>query len=162
VMKDYTLSSKGDQPTLMTRMHMYRYDYRGAAQYVKNHFQPGDRIVPGIPHVFAYYAGMPGDYVLDTLLGTKTGYNHLLAEPRFVDKFAGLPVVRNLTELREVVSPAHRTWVVFAPYANLEKLSSPSVLDYLGQNGKIEFESYRAKVMLVQRAKQPKTVARTP
>jgi hypothetical protein len=162
VMKEYTLSSKGDEPTLMTRMNMYRYDYRGVAQYVKNHFQPGDRIVPGIPHVFAYYAGMPGDYVLDTLLGTKTGYNHLLSQPRFVDKFAGLPVARNLTEVREIVSPAHRTWVVFAPYANLEKLSSPSVLDYLEQNGKIEFETYRAKVMLLERAKQPKTVARTP
>jgi len=162
LMKDYALSSKGDQPTLMTRMNTYRYDYRGAAQYVKNHFRPGDRIIPGIPHVFAWYAGMPGDYSMDTLLGTKTGYNQLLAEPRFIDKFAGLPVVRNVTELREVISPAHRTWVVFAPYANFEKLESPSVLDYLHQTGKIEFESYRAKVMLVERATQPKSIAKTP
>ncbi len=162
LMKEYALSSKGNQPTLMTRMNTYRYDYRGAAQYVKNHFRPGDRIIPGIPHVFAWYAGMPGDYSMDTLLGTKTGYNQLLAEPRFIDKFAGLPVVRNITELREVVSPAHRTWVVFAPYANFEKLESPSVLDYLDQTGKIEFESYRAKVMLVERATQPKSIAKTP
>ena len=162
VMKEYTLSSKGDQPTLMTRMNTYRYDYRGAGEYVKNHFRPGDRIIPGIPHVFAWYAGMPGDYSMDTLLGTKTGYNQLLPEPRFIDKFAGLPVIRNITELREIISPAHRTWVVFAPYANVEKLESPSVLDYLHQTGKIEFESYRAKVMLVERATQPKTVAETP
>ena len=146
----------------MTRMNTYRYDYRGAADYVKNHFRPGDRIIPGIPHVFAWYAGMPGDYSMDTLLGTKTGYNQLLREPRFVDKFAGLPVVRNITELREVVSPAHRTWVVFAPYANFEKLSSPSVLEYLHQNGKIEFESYRAKVMLVERETQQQGVAKRP
>jgi hypothetical protein len=162
LMNEYTLSSRGNQPTLMTRMNTYRYDYRGAAEYVKNHFRPGDRIIPGIPHVFAWYAGLPGDYSMDTLLGTKTGYNQHLAEPRFIDKFAGLPVVRNITELREVVSPAHRTWVVFAPYANFEKLESPSVLDYLHQTGKIEFESYRAKVMLVERANEPKTVARTP
>jgi hypothetical protein len=162
VMKDYALSSRGDQPTLMTRMNTYRYDYRGVAEYVKDHFRPGDRIIPGIPHVFAWYAGMAGDYSMDTLLGTKTGYSHLLAEPRFIDKFAGLPVVRNITELREVISPAHRTWVVFAPYANFEKLESPSVLDYLHQTGKIEFESYRAKVMLVERATQSKTVAKTP
>jgi len=129
---------------------------------LENHFRPGDRIVPGIPHVFAWYAGRPGDYSLDTLLGTKTGYNYTLAQPRFIDKFAGLPVVRNITELREVVSPAHRTWVVFAPYANLEKLSSPSVLDYLHRNGKIEFETYRAKVMLVERANEPNSIAKTP
>ena len=163
VMKEYTLSSKGDQPTLMTRMNTYRYDYRGAAEYVKKHFKPGDRIIPGIPHVFAWYSGMSGDYTLDTLLGAKTGYNHLLSEPRFVDKFAGLPVVRNITEFREVVAPAHRTWVVFAPYASFEKLSSPSVLDYLGQMGKVEFESYRAKVMLIERATpQAKSVANAP
>jgi len=162
VMREYTLSSKGDQPTLMTRMNTYRYDYRGAAEYVKNHYQPGDRIIPGIPHVFAWYAGMPGDYSLDTLLGTKTGYNQLLSEPRFVDKFAGLPVVRNITEFREVVAPARRTWVIFAPYANFQKLSSPSVLDYLDQMGKIEFESYRAKVMLIERATQPKNIANRP
>ena len=162
VMKEYALSSKGDQPTLMTRMNTYRYDYRGVAQYVKNHFRPGDRIIPGIPHVFAWYAGMPGDYSMDTLLGTKTGYNQLLAEPRFIDKFAGLPVVRNITELREVISPAHRTWVVFAPYANFEKLESPSVLEYLHQTGRVEFESYRAKVMLVERSTQQGTVAKTP
>src|SRR6266480_2825845 len=162
VMKEYALSSQGDQPTLMTRMNTYKYDYRGAAEYVKNHLRPGDRIIPGIPHVFGWYAGMPGDYSLDTLLGTKTGYNYTLAQPRFIDKFAGLPVVRNITELREVVSPAHRTWVVFAPYANLEKMSSPSVLDYLHRNGKIEFETYRAKVMLVERASEPNSIAKTP
>ena len=162
VMKEYALSSKGDQPTLMTRMNTYRYDYRGVAEYVKNHFRPGDRIIPGIPHVFAYYTGMSGDYSMDTLLGTKTGYSQLLAQPRFIDKFAGLPVVRNITELREVISPAHRTWVVFAPYANFEKLESPSVLDYLHETGKIQFETYRAKVILVERATQTKTVAKTP
>jgi hypothetical protein len=162
LLKEYTLSSKGEQPTLMSRMNTYRYDYRGAAEYVKNHFQPGDRIVAGIPHVFEYYAGMPGDYTLDTLLQTKIGYNQLLTEPRFVDKFAGLPVVRNLTELREVISHAHRTWVVFAPYYSFENLSGPDVLDYLNQTAKVEFETYRAKVMLVERADQPKGVAKTP
>ncbi|PYK24371.1 MAG: hypothetical protein DME59_13925 [Verrucomicrobia bacterium] len=162
VMNDYTLSSRGDQPTLMTRMNTYRYDYRGAANYVKNHFRPGDHIIPGIPHVFAFYAGMPGDYSMDTLLGTKTGYNQLLKEPRFIDKFAGLPVVRNITELREVISPARRTWVVFAPYANFEKLESPSVLDYIRQTGRVEFESYRAKVILVEREQQPQSMAKTP
>ncbi|PYJ50667.1 MAG: hypothetical protein DME87_05675 [Verrucomicrobia bacterium] len=162
LMKEYSLSSRGDEPGLMTRMNTYRYDYRGAAQYVKSHFQPGDAILPGIPHVFAYYAGMPGDYVLDTLLGTKTGYNQLLAVPGFIDKFAGLPVLRNLTELRDVVSRSHRTWVVFAPYSSFEKLSNPNVLDYLNQTAKVEFETYRAKVMLVERATQPKSIAKTP
>jgi hypothetical protein len=162
LMKEYTLSSKGDLPTNMSRMNTYKYDYRSAAEYVKNHFRPGDRIVAGIAHVFEYYAGMPGDYVLDTLFGSKAGYNQLLAEPRFVDKFGGVPVVRNLTELREVVSSTHRTWVVFAPYSNFEQQSDPTVLDYLNQTSKVEFETYRAKVMLIGPADQPKSIATTP
>jgi hypothetical protein len=162
LMKDYSLSSRGDQPGLMGRMNMYRYDYRGAAQYVKSHFQPGDLILPGIPHVFAYYAGRNGDYFLDTILGVKSPYSQLLAEPRLVDKFTGLPVVRNLTELREVVSRSHRTWIIFAPYSSFEKMNNYNVLDYLDQNAKVQFESYRAKVMLVERATQAKTIAKTP
>jgi len=35
LMKLYSLSSVGGNPGLMTRMNTYRYDYRGAAQYVK-------------------------------------------------------------------------------------------------------------------------------
>ena len=97
-----------------------------------------------------------------SLFGSKAAYNQLLEEPRFVDKFAGVPVVRNLTELREVVSSANRTWVVFAPYADFEELSNPDVVDYLNQTAKVEFETYRAKVMLVERADQPKRTVKTP
>jgi hypothetical protein len=162
LMKEYTLSSEGDRPQVMARMNTYKYDYRGAADYVKKHFRPGDRLMPGIPHVFAYYSGMPGDFMLDTLFGSKVGYNQLLSEPRFVDKFGGVPVVRNLTELREAIAPARRTWVVFAPYANFEVLSDPSVVDYINQTAKTEFETYRVKVMLVERADQPKSMVKTP
>src|SRR5207249_1226842 len=122
LMKEYALSSRGDEPGMMTRMNTYRYDYRGAAQFVKSHLQPGDLIAPGIPHVIQYYSGRPGDYFLDTLLGSKVAYNQLLAEPRFVDKFGGLPTIRNLTELREVTHRGRRTWLIFAPYSSFERL----------------------------------------
>ena len=64
--------------------------------------------------------------------------------------------------LREVVSSANRTWVIFAPYADFEELSDPDVVAYLNETGKVKFESYRAKVILVERANQPKGMAKTP
>jgi hypothetical protein len=162
-MKLYSLSSTGDAaPGLMARMNTYRYDYRGAAQYVKSHFQQGDLIIPGIPHVFEYYAGMTGDYFLDTLLGSKVPYNEKLPEPRFVDKFRGYPAIRSLTELREVTHRGRRTWIIFAPYSSFEKMSSPDVLEYLDQNAKVVFESYRAKVLLIRGVNQPPVVAKSP
>ncbi len=162
LMKEYRLSSRGDAPGLMTRLNTYRYDYRGAAQYVMSHIQPGDLIIPGIPHVFEYYAGRPGDYFLDTLLGSKIPYNQKLAEPRFVDKFVGLPAIRNLTELLEVTHRARRTWIVFAPYSSFNKLSAPNVTEYLDKNSKIEFETFRAKVFLIQGAKSKTDMAAGP
>jgi hypothetical protein len=150
ICKEYTLSSLGDTPEMMTRMNTYRYDYRSADEYVKAHLQPGDVVFPGIPHVYAYYAGMPGDYFLDTLLASKVPYNQLLDEPRFVDKFGGLPVVRNLTELKEAVNRGKRTWLVFAPYASFEKLNNPDVLQYLRANSRNVYETYRAKVLLIE------------
>ncbi|MGI8890094.1 MAG: ArnT family glycosyltransferase [Chthoniobacterales bacterium] len=162
VMKLYQLSSSGDTPQMMTRMNTYRYDYRGAANYVDAHARPGDVILPVIPHVFSYYTGLPGDYFLDTLFSSKVPYNQTLSEPRFSDKFSGLPVIRNLAELKDVINRSGRAWIILAPYGSTEKLNSPAVLEYLRSTGKEDFESYRAKVMLIQGAQPATTVAQVP
>lgn len=159
VLKEYRLSSTGDTPQMMSRLSTYRYDYRGAAEFVKTHARPGDVILPGIPHVFNYYAGFAGNYFLNTLFSSKVPYNQLLDEPRFSDKFGSLPVIRNIFELKEVVNRSGRAWVVFAPYASFEMLNSPAALDYIHEHGRTEFESYRVKVFLIQGAQPQVTVA---
>jgi hypothetical protein len=162
VLKVYQLSSMRDTPQMMTRLGTYRYDYRGVADFVKTHARPGDVILPGIPHVFNFYTGIPGDYFLDTLFSSKVPYNQLLSEPRFADKFGGLPVIRNLTELKDVVNRSGRAWIVLAPYSSSQKLNSPAVVDYMREHGRAEFESYRAKVLLIQGAQPGTTVAQAP
>jgi hypothetical protein len=67
-------------------------------------------------------------------------------------------VVRDVTELKNVVHRSGRAWIVFAPYASFEKLSSPATLDYIHDNAKTQFESYRVKVFLIQGA-QPKQLS---
>ena len=80
-------------------------------------------------------------------------------DPRFSDKFSGLPTVRNLTELQEVTHRSRRTWVIFAPYSAFKRLQSPDVIEYLDKNSKVVFESYRVKVLLVEGANQPTAIA---
>jgi Dolichyl-phosphate-mannose-protein mannosyltransferase len=155
LMQLYTLSSPGASPGLMTRLGTYRYDHRGAAQYVKSHFQPGDLIIVGIPHIFEYYAGIRGDYYTDAILNKKITYNEKFAEPRFMDKFRGYPTIRSLKELREVTSRGRRTWLVFAPYGGFSKLNSPEARVYLNEHAKVVFESYRAKVLLIGGESEP-------
>ncbi|MEO8044945.1 MAG: glycosyltransferase family 39 protein [Spartobacteria bacterium] len=162
ILKEYLLSSTGDTPQMMSRLNTYRYDYRGAAEFVKNHARPGDVVLPGIPHVFNYYAGFSGNYFLNTLFSSKVPYNQLLDEPRFSDKFGSLPVIRNISEFKEVVNRSGRAWVVFAPYASFEKFNSPATLDYIHDHAKAEFESYRAKVYLIEGAQPQVAVAAAP
>jgi Dolichyl-phosphate-mannose-protein mannosyltransferase len=162
VLKEYELSSTGDTPQMMSRINTYRYDYRGVARYVMDHARPGDVIFPGIPHVFNFYAGVSGDYFLDTLYSSKVPYIQSLNDARFADKFAGLPVIRDITELKDVVHRSGRTWIVFAPYASFEKFNSPAVLDYIHDSAKTEFESYRVKAYLIPAAQAEPKVAQTP
>jgi dolichyl-phosphate-mannose-protein mannosyltransferase len=158
LMRLYSLASPGASPGLMTRLGTYRYDHRGAAQYVKNHFQPGDIIIPGIPHVFEYYAGMRGDYYTDSILTKKIIYNEKFAEPRYMDKFRGYPAIRSLKELREVTSRGRRTWLIFVPSGGIPKLNSPEARVYLDQHAKVVFDSYRAKVLLIGGDTEPVNV----
>lgn len=161
LIKPYTLAAEGNAPGLMSRPNTYRYDYRSAAQYVKSHFQPGDVIIPVVSHVFEFYAGTKGDYYLNSLLSKKVTYSDQLAEPVFIEKFRGNPTIRDLTELREVVTRSRRTWLVIVPSSSLTKLNGRDVLEYLGQNAKTVFESYRAKVFLIQGANSPDNVAQS-
>jgi hypothetical protein len=155
LMKLYSLSSASATPGLMTRMNTYRYDHRGAAQYVKSHFQPGDLIIVCIAHIFEHYAGMPGDYFIDAILAKKITYNEKFAEPRFMDKFRGYPTIRSLKELREVTSRGRRTWLVFVPSGTFLQMNSPEVRVYLNEHAKVVFESYRAKVLLIGGENEP-------
>lgn len=162
VLKDYPLSSsQGESTDLMARLNTYRYDYRSVALYVKSRVEKGDVIIPGIPHVFEYYSRIHGDYFLDTLLHMKGPYNGDLPEPVLVDKFVGYPIIRNLGELQEVVHHARRTWIIFAPYSSFTKYSSPDVLEYLDKSAKVVFESYRAKVLLIEGPPLSPTVAKS-
>jgi hypothetical protein len=149
LMRLYSLSSPGASPGLMTRLGTYRYDHRGAAEYVASHFKPGDVIISSMPHVFERYAGISGDYYMDSTLAKKITYNEKFAEPRFMDKFRAYPTLRSLQELREVTSRGRRTWLVFVPSGGIQVLNSPEVRAYLDQHAKVVFESYRAKVLLI-------------
>ncbi len=148
LMRLYSLSSAAASPGLMTRLGTYRYDYRGAAHYVANHFRPGDIIIAGTPHVFERYSGIQGDYYIDSIFAKKITYNEKFAEPRFMDKRRGYPTIRSLKELREVTSRGRRTWLVFSQ-GGLRNLNSPEARVYLNQQAKVVFESYRTKVLVI-------------
>lgn len=159
VIKAYYLAGDEDKPGWMSRTNTYKYDYRRAAAYVKSHIQPGDVIIAVIPHVFEYYSGLQGNFFLDTLYSKRVSYDSTLPEPAFIDKFRGYPTIRDIKELLEATHRSRRTWLFFVPSGGLKKRGTPDVLTYLDENAKTVFESYRAKVYLIQGANSPSNVA---
>ncbi len=157
VLHEYELSSVPDTPQMMTRMNTYRYDYRGVANYVTSHARPGDVIFPGIPHVFQVLRRIPRRLFFGHSFQFKGAVRPDSSAPKFADKFGELPVIRDMTELKEVVHRSGRAWLVFAPYASFEKFNSPAALDFIHEYSKLEFESYRAKVLLIEGAQPGST-----
>jgi hypothetical protein len=148
VLHSYRLSHSGSTPFYGGREGIYRCDYRGAAKYVADHFQPGDGLLVAIPHVFEFYSGLKADYSFNTMLDKKITYSGALEIPHYLDKFSGHPCVRSLEELQDLRGRFKRIWLVQVPFANTQN-QTPLVVKYLAANSRIAYESYRAVVNLM-------------
>jgi hypothetical protein len=126
-------------------------DYKTASYYITENMQPGDVIITARSYPLQYYAGINngvnGDYSLTTLLrltmyfdGSADGY------PGLIDKFVGLPIIKNLDELREISGKYDRIWYMSAPDSVFE--NDEKTLSYIKQHFKVAYESYNAKVYL--------------
>lgn len=152
IARTWRLSSAPDRPGFTTRMGVYRIDYREAARFVKANLRPGDVVIPRMPHLYEFYAGVPGHYFLNSQLGARIKYSERSGGGRYVDKFAGYPSLGSLGDLEDVVNRSGRTWVVFALYGGARRINSPEVLEYLDRYSRIMFESYDARVLLLEGA----------
>jgi hypothetical protein len=147
-LKLYRLGSSPDRPIQMTRPGLQGTDYRSASEYVKAHWRPGDVVIPAIPHTFEHYTGLPSDYFLDTLLAQRVIYDTTHGVPVFSDRFSGSPVIRNLSELNDVLNRSGRVWIIAAPASVFEGSNDPAVIERITGQAKVMFESYEAKVYL--------------
>jgi hypothetical protein len=129
-------------------MGIYRTDYRGAARYVAQHFEPGDGLIVAIPHIFEFYTGMNVDYSINTMLDKKITYSGALEIPHFLDKFRGYPCIRSLEELEDLRSRFKRLWIVQVPLGPADN-QNPPVIQYLARNSRVMYLSYKAEVDLL-------------
>jgi hypothetical protein len=144
----YRLSRSAPLPYYGERMGIYRTDYRGAARYVAEHFEPGDGLIVSIPHIFEFYTGMKVDYSINTALDKKITYSGAMEIPRFLDKFRGYPCIRSLEELQDLRGRFKRLWIVQVPLGPADNQNS-AVIQYLAKNAKVVYLSYKAEVDLL-------------
>jgi hypothetical protein len=144
VLKTYRFSSNPTEAFYGERIGLYRADSRTPARFVAAHIRPGDGVVVAIPHMFEYYSGIKGNYSINTMLNNKITYDGTIAVPHYIDKFRGYPVVRGIEELEDLRTRYKRLWIVRTGAT----WSNPAVEQYLNQNSRVVYQSYRSMVNL--------------
>jgi hypothetical protein len=123
-------------------------DYRGITKFVQEQIRPGDLIVGGQPHTYAYYSGEKADYGLNTLLSKRMFYNMTLTPPIFIDRYSGSPNLRNSQELRDAVYRAKRVWFLGMPYPTVEQMGEGLVTDFIMNQSRLVFQDSLVKAYL--------------
>lgn len=123
-------------------------DYRGLAQQLAQRQRPGDIVVVAAPLALKHYTGYGGDYFLQTITGRKVIFDPGHTLPRYVDKYAGNPVLRTPEEFRNMLAAHERVWIYGAPFWGLEQVVDADLMDDLVKNATPVAETYDAKLYL--------------
>jgi hypothetical protein len=149
-MKLYRLSEFSYPSGVHTRNDVYYIDYRTSTEYVKDHYEKGDLIIDLVPDALEYYTGLKSDYFLQVYTMRQVFYDPSESSSRYLERIVGNPVIRDFDDLASVLSSHRKVWVIAAPDSIFMRMSGPEILPYLNREGRVVYESYNAKVVLVE------------
>jgi hypothetical protein len=69
---------------------------------------------------------------------------------RYLERIVGNPVIRDFDEFLEVLDNHKRIWLIAVPDSIFMRMSGPEIRKYVQKNGKVRYESYNAKVYLLE------------
>jgi hypothetical protein len=126
----------------------YDIDYRSTAHFLQRNMSDDDGVISLMPHTFDYYIGRKSDYYLQTYTNRQVFYDISETSGNYLDKYIGSPVIRNVSELMDVMNRHRRIWIVATPYTIFELTNDLQVLDYIKGHSKVMYESYKSRVYL--------------
>jgi hypothetical protein len=132
------------QPSL--RSGLVRQETRGPAEFVASRLRPGDIVVANLTQAFYLYGGRMSDIGINTLLASRMIYLNDYGSYRH--KFVGIPMVRNLRDMRKVFDQGRRVWYLGGGSVSLGAEELKGALDLIFQRSKIVYATYHAKVYL--------------
>lgn len=148
--KLYRINAFAQPVGLHVRPATYDVDYRDSAHYLKAHYQDGDLVISVVPDTLAYYAGIRSDFFVEAYPMRQALYDPSQASPRYLERIAGVPVLRNLQELAEALHQQRRTWIVAAPYGRFVFMVREEMFAYVRQRARVVYESYDARIYLLE------------
>ncbi len=151
-LKLYDLSEDFRNPVRTDlRLDMAGIDYKGLAATLMEHYRPGDVVIAHGPLALRRYAGMDGDYFLETVTARKVIFDPSQKRPYYLDKYVGNPVLRSVEELEDVLYRHNRVWIYMAPYGGAKALVDKDVLALLREKTAVVHETFDAKLYLWKR-----------
>lgn len=119
---------------------------KGAADYLREHFQEGDVVMTTLPHVLDHYWGRKSDYWLQTLLSLQASIDDKRTLP--LHKIVGTVMIPDMASVDWLFAKAQRVWYIAVPSYHAET-NDPAVSAYLVQNMDVVYEDFWATIMLV-------------
>lgn len=145
LLKSYKLSWSASTPQIGARLGNYWIDHRGTATFLAGHIRPEDAVVARIPNAMEFYS-VKFNHTVSTMLAKKLFYDGGFAAPSYSDQYRGYPTARGIEDVEELRGRYARMWYVQAPLVN----EHPAVESYLERYGKVVFESYGIRVILLE------------
>jgi len=116
----------------------------GAADYIREHFLPGDIVIAVNPHVMQFYLGR-ADYFLQSQLRLPL---LLRSDPGLaIHRAAGVPTILSANELKEILSRSTRAWLV--SYGPEPPAVDEDIATLLTRNIRIVYEDFGVTLYLL-------------
>ncbi|MBI5192036.1 MAG: glycosyltransferase family 39 protein [Nitrospirae bacterium] len=153
-LKLYRLSYDPTQPAFHTRSGVIDYDYRDVGAFIKSNLQKGDIVIAVMSHTIEYYSDITPDYYIQSYTDRQVFYDIGRSgnpSPYYLDRYVGRPVIRSVSDLKNVFNNNRRVWIAAVNYRTFVAFDDKEMLDYIQLNSKPVYRGYNAAVYLWER-----------
>jgi hypothetical protein len=133
------------------RPDIYGVDFRYAVRALANAYQEGDIIIARGPFLLHLYMGIKGDYALQQITASVVVYEPHHDRPYYIDKWIGNPVLRNLTELEDVLLRHNRVWFLATPFGPARQSLGEDLYDFIRESMVLIDEGHNVRLYLWDR-----------
>lgn len=123
-------------------------EYRLTDRFLQARMAPEDKVIALMPQTLEYYIGHKSDYYIQAYTSRHLFYDVSGISSSFLDKYIGSSVIRNIAELKEVLSKYRRVWIVAAPHGAFQLTMDKAIIDYISKYTNIVYENYKTRIYL--------------
>ncbi len=146
----YRLSNFSFPGGIHTRENSYYIDFRTPSRFLRSQYKNGDLIIAIVSDTLRYYSDIDSHFFVQIYTMRQVFYNPSETSPRYLERIIGNPVIRDFDELHSLLTHYKRVWFIAIPDSIFIRMSGPEIRNYIQKNGRVAYESYNAKVYVLE------------